>query len=149
MIVDRLALAERYQSLLPGLAGGFAFLRRADLAELPDGEYPIDGQRIFAVVARGCGRGRQAAPLEVHRRYVDIQYVVTGCDQMGWQPLADCTRPAAAFDLDRDIGFFEDPPRFWFPLPAGQFAIFFPEDVHAPLAGHDPIHKVIIKVALP
>jgi len=33
-------------------------------------------------------------------------------------------------------------------FPAGSFAIFFPEDVHAPLGTDGFIHKVVIKVAV-
>jgi biofilm protein TabA len=32
--------------------------------------------------------------------------------------------------------------------PPGTFAIFFPEDAHAPMAGEGLIHKVVVKVAV-
>jgi len=36
----------------------------------------------------------------------------------------------------------------YFALTDGQFAIFFPEDVHAPMIGEDEIRKLVIKVKL-
>ena len=37
-------------------------------------------------------------------------------------------------------------PAAWFPLGRGQFAVFFPDDAHAPLAATGSLHKVVIKV---
>jgi len=34
------------------------------------------------------GRAREAAKLECHRRYIDIQLVLEGVDEMGWKALA-------------------------------------------------------------
>jgi len=78
MILDCLAACERYTALHRGFADGFAFLQRADLADLEDGRYEIDGDRVFAMVARGTGRGREAARLEYHKGYIDIQFSISG-----------------------------------------------------------------------
>jgi beta-galactosidase beta subunit len=42
--------------------------------------------------------------------------------------------------------FFEDAPDFFFKLYPGQFGIYFPDDVHAPMIGEGKIRKVVIKV---
>src|SRR5690606_33531993 len=96
----------------------------------------------------GFGRGQADSPLEYHRRYLDIQYVVHGTDLIGWQPTGDCRYEQAAFDVERDIGFFVDRPGTWCRVPAGYFAIFYPEDAHAPLGGTGPVHKVVVKIAV-
>jgi len=36
----------------------------------------------------------------------------------------------------------------WCPVPAGSFAVFFPEDAHAPMVSDGEVHKVILKVAV-
>ncbi len=94
MIVARLQDAERYSALHTHFAAGFEFLQRSDLASLPDGRHEIQGQQLFALVARGFGRGQENSPLEFHRRYIDIQYIVSGVDSIGWQATRDCRRPA-------------------------------------------------------
>jgi biofilm protein TabA len=146
MILDSLSQASRYHLLHPYLEAGFNFLQQNDLSLLADGRHTIDGERVFAIVARDQGRGRSAAPLEFHRRYLDIQYVVEGADVIGWQPLAACRHPRAPYDASRDIGFFDEPVENWIGLAAGHFAIFFPEDAHAPLAGEGAVHKIVVKV---
>jgi YhcH/YjgK/YiaL family protein len=146
MILDTLAAAQRYVAIHPRLVAGFAFLAQGDLASLSDGRHEIDGTRVFALVSRDAGRGQAGARLEVHRKYLDIQVAIEGDERFGWRPLADCHQVAEPFDAERDVGFFADPPIVWLPLVVGQFAIFFPADAHAPLAGQGAVRKVVIKV---
>jgi biofilm protein TabA len=146
MIVDTLAQAARYRALNPLLTAGFEFLAKADLASLPAGRHEIDGSGVFALVGHDTGRGQAGARLEVHRRYLDIQVSLDGRERIGWRPLAECRVVAEPYDAERDIAFFADEPAAWFPLARGWFAIFFPDDAHAPLATSGPLHKVVIKV---
>jgi YhcH/YjgK/YiaL family protein len=146
MILDRLDQAARYTAVHPLLAAGFAFLAKADLAELPPGRHEIDGSRVYALVGHDAGRGEAGARLEVHRQYIDIQVSLDGRERIGWRPLAACRDVAEAYDGERDIAFFADRPTVWFSLERGQFAVFFPADAHAPLAADGSLHKVVIKV---
>lgn len=148
VILSRLADFDRYANCHPGFAAGLAFLRRPDLADLPDGRHELDGDRLFAIIARDLGRGRDAATLEYHQRYADLQYVVRGFDLIGWADRSQCRRPTDAFDDGRDLGFFSDRPTTWLRVPAGSLAAFFPEDAHAPLGTSGTVHKVVVKVRL-
>jgi YhcH/YjgK/YiaL family protein len=151
MILDTLRRSEQYVALHPSFARAFAFLAGADwgaLAPDPAGvRHAIDGDRIYVSVDEKDGRGREGARLEAHRRYIDIQVTLGGAEEIGWMPLAGCRQPAAAFDVARDIVFFEDRPDTWLSVPPGSFAIFFPEDAHAPLAGRGRLRKAIVKIA--
>jgi YhcH/YjgK/YiaL family protein len=100
------------------------------------------------MVIRGQGRGKDRAKLEVHRRYIDIQYSVTNTDLIGWKPTCDCQNPEQPFNTEKDIQFYLEAPDSWVATPAGCFAIFFPEDAHAPQAAEGAIHKVVVKVAV-
>ena len=97
---------------------------------------------------RAQGHGRERSRLEAHRRYIDIQLTIEGHEEIGWKPLADCARPDGQFDEARDVGFFSDRPESWLSLPAGHFAIFFPDDAHAPLGGSGMLVKAIMKIAV-
>ncbi len=146
MILDQLENWRRYAALNSGFASAFEFLRRGDLTELPEGKHPIDGDRVFAIVVRAEGVGKDKARLEIHKKYVDIQFCLSGTDEIGWKP-TDCCCGAEGFDEDNDLGFFTDEAEAWSVVTPGRFAIFFPADAHAPLGGAGPIHKVIVKVA--
>lgn len=147
MIFDILEHSDRYVALHENFVRAFAFLRRSDLRELAVGRYDIDGERVFAMVAKDPGRGKAEAQLEVHDRYIDIQLVLAGTDEMGWRPRSLCRLPAGPYDRDGDISFFADPPAAWLPVLPGMFVIFFPEDAHLPLISSGLIHKVVVKVA--
>jgi YhcH/YjgK/YiaL family protein len=148
MIVDDLSNAERYVDLHRGFRLGFDFLTRADLAELASGKYELDGERVFALVNRDPGRGRSGARLEAHRKYIDIQFLVSGNEEIGWRPTVQCRQVAEPYDAARDIAFYADPPCAWINLPLGSFMIFYPEDAHAPLASTGQNVKAVIKVAV-
>ena len=148
MIFATLTQADRYCALHPLFAAAFAFLRGTDLHALEPGRHAIDGDRLFAIVEACPGRARGEAKLECHRRYIDIQLVLEGVDEMGWKALADCREPATDYDAARDIRFFDDAPANWIATPAGAFCLFFPEDAHAPLVGAGMIRKVVVKVAV-
>lgn len=148
VILDTLDDAPRYASLHPRFAAAFSFLRQPGIETLAPGRHPIEGETLFAIVSREKGRTRAEARLESHRRYIDIQYVVTGTDEMGWKPTAACARPDGDYNPERDIRFYDDPVEAWVLTPPGRFCIFFPEDAHAPLVSDGAIHKVVVKVAL-
>ena len=147
VIFDRLERAERYYHMHPAFEKAFAFLRQNALAELPIGRHEIDGDRMFCIISKGPGRSRAEAKLEAHRKYIDIQYVIAGTDEMGWRPTATCTLSDVSYDDDKDIEFFKDEPESWTGVSAGSFVIFFPEDAHAPLVGSEEIHKAVLKIA--
>jgi biofilm protein TabA len=145
MILDRLENADRYTVLHPVFARALAFLRQTDLPALAAGRHEIDGERLFAMVVKGQGKGRDKAPIEIHRKYIDIQYTLAGGEVIGWKDAGAC-RQAKAFDEAKDVGFFDDAPEAWIDVPPGALAVFFPHDAHAPMAGAGEVVKVVVKV---
>ena len=148
MILASLAEADRYCALHPLFARAFGFLRDTDLHALAPGRHDVQGEQIFAIVEACEGRTRAEAKLECHRRYIDIQLVLEGVDEMGWKPVAECLDPQTEYDAARDIRFFNDAPSSWIATPPGTFCLFFPNDAHAPLVGAGMIRKVVVKIAV-
>lgn len=148
MILSSLSDADRYRDWHPLFAQAFEFLRNTDLVALAPGRHAVEGEDIFAIVEHCRGRTRAQARLESHRRYIDIQLVLEGVDEMGWKPLAQCTQPLGEFDAGRDICFYDDVPSSWVATPAGAFCIFFPDDAHAPLVSAGMIRKLVMKIAV-
>lgn len=148
MILATLAEAGRYAALHPLFPRAFEFLRNTDLMALAPGKHDVQGEQLFAIVEACPGRTRAEAKLECHRRYIDIQLVLEGVDEMGWRPLAACVDPATDYDAARDIRFFNDAPASWIATPPGSFCLFFPDDAHAPLVSDGMIRKVVLKIAV-
>ena len=148
MILDRLENSHTYLSLNKGFVQAFEFLKRSDLYELEPGKYEIDKDQVYAIVAKEQGRSKNDAQLETHEKYIDIQFVLTGSEDMGWKSKQLCQQAAGEYSLEKDLLFFKDEPASYFSVEPGTFAIFFPEDAHMPLLSSGQIHKVIIKIAI-
>jgi len=148
IIINKLQHAERYFKMHPAFEKAFTFLRQDSLAELSADKHEIDEDRLFCMISKGPGRSSAEAKLEAHRKYIDIQYVIAGMDEMGWKPTADCKMIDTEYDTDKDIMFFKDQPDSWTQVPAGSFVIFFPQDAHAPLVSSGEIHKAVLKIAV-
>ncbi len=148
MILSTLSNADRYAILHPLFPSAFAFIRNADLHALMPGIHPIIDKQLFVIVEEANGRTREEAKLECHRRYIDIQLVLEGVDEMGWKPLADCHLPLDDYSEERDIRFFNDKADSWISTPTNSFCIFFPDDAHAPLVSSGKIRKLIFKIAV-
>ncbi len=148
MIFDLLENARLYSALNIGFPKAMEFLLSPGLEELPVGKYKIEGESLYAMVAKDHGRRKEDALLETHEKYIDIQLVLAGTDHMGWKPKSSCKNPSGGYDKDDDIQFFTDVPDVWFPTGSGFFAIFFPEDAHMPLISEGEIHKVVVKVSV-
>ena len=148
MILDVLDNAHIYPKLNTRFAKSFEFLLRPDIKELPDEKYVIDGDRVFAIVSRGPGREKDGSLLETHEKYIDIQLVLAGLDEMGWKSKSSCKKPSIEYDQEKDIQLFKDTPDTWLSCTSNTFAIFFPEDAHMPMISSGEIHKIIVKVAV-
>jgi biofilm protein TabA len=148
MIFSSLSQSHRYTALHPLFPRAFDYIRNTDLHALAPGRYNIVGDDLIAIMEQVPGRTREMAKLEAHRRYIDIQLVLQGDEQMGWKPLEDCLNPVSEHSMEKDIRFFHDAAASWVAVPPDHFCIFFPEDAHAPLVGSGTIRKVIFKVAV-
>ena len=148
MIIDTLDNFHRYIDIHKGFAKAVEFVLRSDLNELPVGRYEIDSENLYAMVSRDAGRRKEDSQLEIHRKYIDIQVVLDGTDEMGWRSAASCKKPSSEFDKESDIQFFSDEPDAWIPVKKGLFVIFFPEDAHMPLISEGQLLKIVLKVAV-
>jgi len=147
MILDTLGNAAKYAGLKMGISEAFGFLDQPGLAELPDGKYEITGDRVYATIAHENGRRVSDAQLEGHRKYIDIQYVISGDESMGWAPREGLAN-SVEYDAEKDLEFFAGEPDSIVRVPPGSFAVFLLTDAHLPLIGDGPIHKVVVKVAV-
>lgn len=148
MVLDLLDNVSQYTKLNKRFDMAIDFLLRPDIKELSLNKYEIDGDRIFAMVYKGSGRKKEDALLEVHKKYIDIQLVLSGTDNMGWRSNAFCEHPTMEYDSERDVQLFSDQPNVWLQCHEGVFAIFFPEDAHMPTISDGELHKIIVKVAV-
>ena len=146
MIIDTLDNADKYISLHPLFAKAFEFIKSQNLDTIEPGKFEIDGKDLHASVSLKDGVKREAAKAEAHNNYIDIQVCPAGKEELGWKPRSKSVSPKEDYNAEKDITFFNDQMDTYFELSAGQFAIFYPEDVHAPMIGEGPVKKLVVKV---
>ncbi|TRX22594.1 DUF386 domain-containing protein [Flavobacterium franklandianum] len=149
MIIDTLANAPKYIGLNPLFAKAFDFINKNDLATLPDGVSEIsEGLKLIVNTANGKTAEASLAKFECHDKNIDIQFCVKGLETIAWKPREKCVQPNGTYNPEKDVRFFSDAQDMFFQLTDGQFAIFYPEDVHAPMIGEGEIKKLVFKVKI-
>jgi YhcH/YjgK/YiaL family protein len=94
------------------------------------------------------GKSKDAAKMETHNKYIDIQMPLTTTETMGWKATKELKKITQPYNEEKDITFFADTPTTYIQVQPGEFAIFFPEDGHAPGIAEGNFKKVIVKVRI-
>lgn len=144
MIIDTLDNIGRYESLNPLFKVVTEFLQTHKPDSLPVGQVVLRENDLWINTVETGAKTREAARLETHDRMIDIQIPLTGEEEMGYCPRA--VLAPALYDPSDDISFYEEKPLAYFKLHPGMFAVFFPEDGHAPAITPTGLKKIIVKV---
>ncbi len=147
MIIDTIQNAQKYYSVHPLFEQAFNWIKSTDLANAEVGTTQI-AEGLKAIISDGQGKTKEDSlkKFECHDKNVDIQLCIRGNETIGWKPREKCMTPNGDYNPDKDVRFFNDAPDMYFDLTDGQFGIFFPEDVHAPMIGEGMVKKLVIKV---
>ncbi len=148
MILDHLDNVVLYKNIDPNLTLGLDFIKNTDFSKLEEGKHLINGEDVFAILQSYDSKPESECRLESHKKYVDIQYVISGEEYIG---VTSFNNQAVLEDLPHnDVTFFEGTGQK-IKVTTGNFAVFFQTDIHAPCIkiGHPKkILKVVVKVAL-
>ena len=152
MIVTDLNNIDHQLAMTPALRRAIYFLRQSDTKKLPEGRCDIDGELVFALIQCYETGTTDTPKFEYHRKYIDVQFIASGREVIGWAP-SERMHITQAYDADRDICFGTIETGTWTPvhLQAGQLAILWPEDGHAPklaAGAPSPVLKIVVKVAV-
>lgn len=91
---------------------------------------------------------RERRQLEAHRRWADIHIPLSNDERIGWAPTETLRNLTEPYDDEKDIAFYGDSAQAVINIRKKQFAIFFPEDAHAPNIGVGNHRKLCIKIRL-
>jgi YhcH/YjgK/YiaL family protein len=146
MIIDTIDNLGKYVALNPLFADVVDFLKCHDLNTMEAGKYPIKEKDLFLNLQMAKGRSQETAVLETHVEMIDIQIPISGDETFGYTPLSDL--PSFDYNAEKDITKYGDTKaQTYVTVKPGQFAIFFPQDGHAPCITNVPeIKKAIFKI---
>ena len=147
MILDSLKNSAVYVGADDRLAMAFDFLSETDFSSFPDGKVELKGDEVFAIVQSYESKLIEDAKWEAHRKYIDVQFIVEGVEQIGVTKV-DSLTPTTEYDDDGDCVLLEGNGDM-LTLSAGDFAILHPWDAHMPgVAINTPsaVRKVVVKI---
>lgn len=127
-------------------------LRTTDVTDMHHGKYPLDGDKLILQINEITTGPKETKRPEVHKDYIDVQYMVHGHELIGYYP--DCKDGEVDEDLleENDVLFYKertDVNEIMLPMTDGCYAVFFPEDVHRPccmMNEPEDVKKIVLKV---
>ena len=150
MILDILENRSRYTGVSPEIERALEYLASTDFSALEDGKHPIEGDELFALVSTYETEPESVRSFEAHRRYIDIQYILSGREIIYWAVLQELA-PKDEYSVEKDIVFLSGTERARLQLSPGSFAVFYPQDAHKPnCTWENPqqVRKVVVKVRI-
>ncbi|MBC8379122.1 MAG: YhcH/YjgK/YiaL family protein, partial [Planctomycetes bacterium] len=149
MILDQLDNALLYGGLGKRISIGLALLGEESVRDAAPGKYEVDSGNLFYIVDEYETKPLEDGRLEIHRKYMDIQYIVSGCECIGTAPLAGLTEQTP-YDGEKDLAFYDAAPDMSkLVLKPGMFAIFWPNEPHMPgrtVEKCESVKKLMIKI---
>ena len=141
MILDRIENASRYLHLGNGISLALNYIQNNDLSQLSPGRYEIDGDRLVMLVQQYENTNTNECRLEGHRKYIDLQYWISGSELMG-HDLLDAQPVLEPYNEKTDCAFYSCISSFN-RLTPGMFVVYYPTDLHTSVA--DPLSKAAVQ----
>lgn len=148
MYIGKIERSARIEALHPGFKTLFDYVAKHDFDALPLGRIEVDGDNLYIMNLDIAGADKEAQPLEMHRKYIDVHILLGGADAIGWKPIESIEAYSQDYDESADCALSPDAPQFYVDMRPGDVCIVYPEDPHAPAISHGRIRKLIGKVKI-
>lgn len=149
MIFSSIGVNKRSVAFPAAIEKALDYLKAHDFTKMAPGVYEIQGKDIYAQVFDAETKPVEEQRPEVHEKFVDVQFLASGQEKLGFTPDTGNYEVAERFD-ERDLIFYKEVENESFiEARPGCFSIFFPEDVHrSACASGKPmtVRKVVVKV---
>ncbi|MBE6732262.1 MAG: DUF386 domain-containing protein [Ruminococcaceae bacterium] len=135
-----------YKGLSENLDKGIDFL--LTLTEnTENGRYEV-AEGVYCIVSEGEANAADVIEYEVHRKYIDLQYILKGEDTCYYAPLHKCDK-LIPYDEEKDAEFVSGDCETYITFKPEDFYILHPFDAHAPCRGENVyFKKAVIKVKI-
>lgn len=147
MIKGNISNIENLSNLPEVIINGLNYIKNANFSSLKDGKIFIDGENMFVNIQTYMTK--DDANYEAHRKYADIQYIISGSEKIGVTDYKTCST-VIAYDEANDIEFLSVTGNDVV-LKEGEFVILYPEDAHKPsisINESTQVRKAVVKVLL-
>lgn len=126
----------------------FKFLKETDLNTIELGRYDLSDDGTYVNVEEYTTK--DSSHFEVHRKYIDIQYLAKGKEYIYVSPYEPEKQiEVEAYDEKKDIEFYDKEEYEKRLLSSSNFLVIFPSDGHKPCIKVDTneiVKKVVVKI---
>jgi len=127
----------------------FRILNETNFSQLEPGRHEVAGDDLFFMVNHYVTKETGLVQFEIHRKYIDLQYVFEGQEFIGTAnaELAEETLP---YNAEKDIAFYKVSQAAFQKADPTAFLLFFPEELHQPGVMVDEpgkVKKVVFKIS--
>ena len=148
---DKKDIAKLLPYVSQRLGVALKYIAETDFAKVGNGEYLLDGDRVFARVNRYTTEPKEDKKPESHNAYIDVQYLGEGTEKIYYAAKSETDRVIEDYAAERDLLFYADAgEKDSVTLGGGVFAIFFPWELHRPgchaAQGGCKVQKIVVKV---
>mgnify|MGYP002859837717 CR=1 FL=1 len=148
MIIDKAGRLPDYAALLPHLQAGLDAV--AALGAHPAvGRYEFEGG--YLMIQRGTTSPAAQGDFEAHRRYIDVQIMLEGSEEVIWEETAALAE-SLPYDAERERALYHGEVKHVFTIEAGMAWVAFASDAHKACkhTGTTPRNylKVVMKLPL-
>ena len=146
MIVDMFSNLIFYKSMIKNLEKGIEAIKKQEKLEV--GRYEFDGG--FFMIQNGFTKPMEEGTFEAHRKYVDIQIVVEGSEDVAWADLSDL-KEETAYNEEKDAARFTGVTDHIFHVTTGMCYVAFPHDGHKPVRhvkNQQTYTKIVMKLPI-
>ncbi len=127
----------------------FDYFKSTDLQKIEPGKYVLIEDSLFVIIDEYVTKDEKNARFEAHRKFADIQYLISGEEQIGVQALAKAEKVLQDYDETKDIGFYEISENNYRKADQKVFFVFFPDDAHKPCVKKETntmVKKIVFKI---
>ena len=129
MIYDSIKNSRLYEGLGPDFRAVFEFIGKTDFEKTAPGRYPFKGD-VYYMVQSYETKPESEGFFEAHRKFIDLQYIVSGRERHGFAHLP-VLKQKDPYNGEKAFASYEGKGSSLV-LDKGYFAIYFPEDAHMP-----------------
>ena len=151
MIVDKIENAHLYAPLSDKIARALELITDKDIAQKEAGRYDVGTDGTYYLVNRYETKPAEGGKFEAHKKYIDLQYIVSGREILVYAPAGNLEIDTP-YDQEKDYVLYKAPQQV---TPAylieGMFCILWPDDTHRPNCSVDgpvDVCKIVVKIPI-
>lgn len=127
----------------------FEFLKKGNFDKMQLGKYDLPSAGTYAIISEYTTKEANSSYFEAHRKYIDIQYLVSGKEYVVLTSLDDKQEIIHPYDHENDYELFQKSDEKFLLADKNTLFVFFHSDGHKPgikVNESELVRKIVVKI---